>query len=140
MTSPFAVLGLTPAAALGDEDVRGAWRRIAEATHPDRADGGDPVRFAAAAAAYAQLRTASGRGEALADLQARATPAGSGSRHPRLRAGLRAAVASRPLRLGLRLAVATAAGFLAVLAVGWQPASIAIITGALTWLVRTAAA
>ena len=48
-----------------------AWRRIASATHPDREDGGDPERFAAAAAAYTVLRTRFGRGEALADLTTR---------------------------------------------------------------------
>ena len=65
---PFAVLGLPARAGLTDDDVRAAWRRMATATHPDRADGGDPARFAAAAAAYTVLRTRSGRGEALADL------------------------------------------------------------------------
>jgi curved DNA-binding protein CbpA len=65
---PFAVLGLPARAGLTDDDVRAAWRRLATATHPDRADGGDPARFAAAAAAYTVLRTRSGRGEALADL------------------------------------------------------------------------
>ena len=65
---PFAALGLPPRADLTDDDVRAAWRRIATATHPDRADGGDPGRFAVAAAAYTVLRTRSGRGEALADL------------------------------------------------------------------------
>ena len=49
---PFSVLGLPARADLTDDDVRSAWRRIAAATHPDRADGGDPGRFAAAAAAY----------------------------------------------------------------------------------------
>jgi curved DNA-binding protein CbpA len=67
---PFAALGLAARADLSDDDVRAAWRRIAAATHPDRADGGDPGRFAAAAAAYTVLRTRSGRGEALADLAA----------------------------------------------------------------------
>ena len=65
---PFAVLGLPARVGLTDDDVRAAWRRLATATHPDRADGGDPARFAAAAAAYTVLRTRSGRGEALADL------------------------------------------------------------------------
>jgi len=65
---PFAVLGLPAVAGLTDDDVRAAWRRIATATHPDRADGGDPARFAEAAAAYTELRTSFGRGEALADL------------------------------------------------------------------------
>ena len=67
-TDPFATLGLPPRTDLTDDDVRAAWRRIAAATHPDRADGGDPGRFAVAAAAYTVLRTRSGRGEALADL------------------------------------------------------------------------
>jgi hypothetical protein len=67
---PFAVLGLPALAELTDDDVRGAWRRIAAATHPDREDGGDPARFGAAAAAYALLRTSWGRGEVLADLSA----------------------------------------------------------------------
>ena len=53
---PFTVLGLPPRAGLSDDEVRAAWRRIAAATHPDRADGGDAARFAAAAAAYTALR------------------------------------------------------------------------------------
>ena len=71
MTSdPFTALGLPVRADLTDDDVRAAWRRIAAATHPDRADGGDPDRYAVASAAYAELRTRSGRGEAYADLAA----------------------------------------------------------------------
>ena len=66
--NPFAALGLAARPDLADDDVRAAWRRIAAATHPDRADGGDPDRFAMAAAAYTVLRTRYGRGEALADL------------------------------------------------------------------------
>jgi curved DNA-binding protein CbpA len=65
---PFAALGLPARPDLTDDDIRSAWRRIAAATHPDRADGGDPARFAAAAAAYTELRTRYGRGEAYADL------------------------------------------------------------------------
>lgn len=64
---PFAALGLTARPDLTDDDVRAAWRRVAAATHPDRSDGGDPERFAAAAAAYTELRTRFGRGEAMAD-------------------------------------------------------------------------
>jgi hypothetical protein len=64
---PFTVLGLNATPGLTDDDIRAAWRRVAAATHPDRADGGDPARFAEAAAAYTTLRTPSGRGEALAD-------------------------------------------------------------------------
>jgi curved DNA-binding protein CbpA len=65
---PFTVLGLPARPGLTDDEVRAAWRRIAAATHPDRADGGDAARFAAAAAAYTALRTGFGRTEALADL------------------------------------------------------------------------
>src|SRR5258708_3775828 len=50
--TPFEILGLAADSQLTDDDVRAAWRRIAAATHPDRADGGDSEAFAAAAAAY----------------------------------------------------------------------------------------
>jgi curved DNA-binding protein CbpA len=134
---PFAVLGLPARPEVGDDEVRAAWRRIAAATHPDRADGGDPARFAAAAAAYTTLRTRSGRGEALADL---AHPGVPGRRRPlpglaRLPARVRH---GRPARLALRLAVVAAAGVAAVAVVGWTPASAAVITGVLTWLLLTA--
>ena len=72
---PFAALGLPARPDLTDDDIRAAWRRIAAATHPDRADGGDPARFASAAAAYTELRTRYGRGEAYADLTTRPGPA-----------------------------------------------------------------
>src|SRR5689334_2345081 len=72
---PFTVLGLPARPGLTDDEVRSAWRRIAARTHPDRADGGDPAQFAAAAAAYTVLRTQFGRAEALADLTA---PAAAG--------------------------------------------------------------
>src|SRR5437016_4896630 len=65
---PFSELGLPARPGLTDDEVRAAWRRIAAATHPDRADGGDAARFAAAAAAYTAVRTGFGRTEALADL------------------------------------------------------------------------
>jgi hypothetical protein len=78
-----------------------------------------------AAAAYAQLRTASGRGEALADRADRGWRAAGWTGR------------GRPLRLALRLLAATGASAIAVLAIGWQPASVAIIAGALTWLIRT---
>src|SRR5215475_928854 len=71
MTDAFALLGVDPEDQLTDDEVRAAWRRIAAATHPDRADGGDPERFAAAAAAYTDLRTPSGRGEARAALDSK---------------------------------------------------------------------
>jgi hypothetical protein len=141
---PFAILGLDPSPDLSDEDVRIAWRRAASETHPDREDGGDPARFAAAAAAYTTLRTRFGRGEALADLVA--GPARTGVRrpvrgpHPR---GVLARLAARvrqgrPLRLGLRILVAAAAGAAAVLAAGPHPAAPALVTGSATWLILTA--
>ena len=65
---PFEALGLPARPDLTDEQVRAAWRAIAAATHPDRADGGDLARYTAASAAYAELRTPWGRSEAYADL------------------------------------------------------------------------
>jgi len=66
--NPFAALGLPERPDLDDETVRAAWRAIAAATHPDRADGGDLVRYTQASAAYAELRTPWSRSEAYADL------------------------------------------------------------------------
>jgi hypothetical protein len=40
--------------------------------------------------------------------------------------------------LALRVLVAAAISLAAVLAAGWQPASYAVLAGALTWLGRTA--
>src|ERR1700733_11363065 len=98
---PFAALGLPARPGLTPDEVLSAWRRIATATHPDRADGGDPARFAVAAAAYTVLRTRSGRGEALADLAA-LSPAPRPPRRPASRsrppaAPARADTPSRPL-------------------------------------------
>jgi hypothetical protein len=135
---PFATLGLPAQPWVGDDEVRAAWRRIAAATHPDRADGGDPARFAAAAAAYTTLRTRFGRSEALADL------AGAGPRRHRRhrRAGpsrlLERVWRGRPLVLALRLAIVAAVSATAVILAGHAPATPAVITGALTWLVLTA--
>jgi hypothetical protein len=136
---PFAVLGLPAAPGLTDDEVRSAWRRIATGTHPDRADGGDPAAFAAAAAAYTALRTQFGRAEALADVAAKAggpgqpRPGGAGPARwwSRVRRG-------RPVRLAARILVAAAACLGAALAAGAAPATAALITGALTWLVLTA--
>ena len=153
---PFSALGLLPRADLTDDDVRSAWRRIAAATHPDRADGGDPGRFAAAAAAYTLLRTRAGRGEALADLATspppppapgppRPGPPGVPPPRPGLdREGLgRARWLSRirrgrPARLALRVLIAAAVGAVAAAVDGFQPATPALIAGALTWLLLTA--
>lgn len=125
---PFAALGLPARPDLTDDEVRAAWRRAAAAAHPDRDDGGDPAAFAAAAAAYTTLRTLTGRREAYADLVGR-----GGSRR-----GLTRRWRGRPAVLALRVLVATGISLGAVLAVGWQPASYAVLTGALTWLARTA--
>ena len=81
--NPFDALGLPVRRDLTDEQVRGAWRRVATATHPDRADGGDLARYTAATAAYVQLRTPWGRSEAYADVAAagrRHLPAARGVR------------------------------------------------------------
>jgi hypothetical protein len=73
--NPFAALGLPERPDLDDETVRAAWRQIAAATHPDRADGGDLARYTQASAAYAELRTPWGRSEAYADLAPQAPQA-----------------------------------------------------------------
>jgi hypothetical protein len=146
---PFAILGLDPSPDVSDEDVRIAWRRAASETHPDREDGGDPARFAAAAAAYTMLRTRFARGEALADqaVMPRTTRRASARRSVTAwQPGLPPAVArlvarvrrGRPLRLALRIAVAAAAGAAAVLAAGPHPAAPALVTGSATWLILTA--
>lgn len=142
---PFAMLGLDAAADLTDDEVRSAWRRIAAATHPDRADGGDPERFAVAAAAYTSLRTRSGRGEARAALRPRdhasagaprsGGPAPAGRFGPgrlvsRLRRG-------RPARLALRVLGSAVIGTAAVLAAGPRPAAPALAVGVVTWLLVT---
>lgn len=145
MSNPFDILGLGADADLTDDDVRSAWRRVAAATHPDRADGGDPAAFAAAAAAYTVLRTAAGRREVVADWHERASGRVASAAVPVQNTPLAACAAGaarqirqgRPVRLVARLVATVAAGALAVAAVGWQPASVAIITGALTWLLLT---
>ena len=142
---PFAALGLPAWAELSDDDVRAAWRRVAAATHPDRDDGGDPARFGAAAAAYALLRTAGARGEALAELDARGRSAPVRSRGgARSRAGdFRSTGGQRgTVRWGSVLAVrasaAAAVSAAAFLAAGWAPSTIGVLAGALTWLLVSA--
>jgi hypothetical protein len=124
---PFAALGLAARADVSDDDVRAAWRRIAAAAHPDRDDGGDPVRFAAAAAAYARLRTSFGRGEALADMAEAAAV-------PRWRRLGRPLPGRRPLPLAARVLAAAAVVALAFLTAGWSPGTAGVLTGAVTWL------
>ena len=137
---PFTVLGLRADDDLTDDDVRIAWRRIAAATHPDRADGGDPDRFALAAAAYTELRTVFGRNEARAELT-RSVPAWAANlAAPRLAAPIVARVRRvRLVRPLLRLAVAATAVVLGGTAAGWDtPAAPAIVVGAATWFLVTA--
>jgi hypothetical protein len=159
--TPFEVLGLPASETLTDDDVRSAWRRIAAAAHPDRPGGGDPARFAAASAAYTLLRTRAGRGEALADRAgdaarqelisppprassardftasvvdtAQLTPAAGGSLSravTRIRRG-------RPAVLAVRLLIVAAVSAGSAALVGSAPATPALITGALTWLLLT---
>lgn len=138
---PFLALGLPARAGLTDDEVRAAWRRVAAATHPDRADGGDPARFAAAAAAYTTLRTRSGRGEALADLAGQAGPGHRDRGGPASRPGRRVLARirrGRPVFLALRLAITAAVSAATIALAGPAPATPALITGAITWLLLTA--
>jgi len=142
---PFRALGLPPSGALSDEDVRSAWRRIAVTTHPDREDGGDLARFSAAAAAYEVLRTPYGRGEALADLAATGANGharGEGRQRPRRRTGGAHRAVKRPAEAGqpggigpgtaVRVAVAAVAAVAVAAVLGWTPAAIGLLVGALT--------
>jgi hypothetical protein len=141
---PFTALGLDPRADLTDDDVRSAWRRVAAATHPDRGDGGDPARFASAAAAYTELRTTFGRREAAAAaMQASGASAGERSSWPAGLAALLRTAGSKVsvaglARLGLRILVAAAVAVLVLLAAGPGPAGPALVTGIGTWLILTA--
>src|ERR1700733_184585 len=139
---PFAVLGLPARPDVTGEQVSAAWRAIATATHPDRPDGGDPARYAAASAARAALRTAWGRSEAYADLTA-AAPARSLSR-PRPRRW-RAVVLvparvrrGRPGRLVVRIAAAAVVAFGVTRTGAATPAIAGVITGITTWLALSA--
>jgi len=148
--TPFEALGLDPDASLTDDDVRAAWRRIAEATHPDRADGGDLAVYVAAAAAYTELRTPAGRGDALAGLREGQLRGAAGGRVgsglvsrlviQRIRLPLalpRRVRDGRPLRLALRLLAVGSAGALVVEGTGWTPGSLAVLAGAATWAFLT---
>jgi hypothetical protein len=147
---PFTALGLPVRPDLSDEQVRTAWRAIATATHPDRPDGGDPARYAAASAAYALLRTPWGRSEAYADLAAappltgRAIPA-AGVPAARSPLSLSRAVAlipariwhGRPARFALRVVAAIVLAILAVHTGAGTAAAAGLITGIGVWLVLT---
>jgi curved DNA-binding protein CbpA len=136
---PFRALGLEPRADLTDDEVHAAWRRAASATHPDREDGGDPQRFAEAAAAYTALRTRFGRGEVLADrATGRTVPGPGGWRRVTARLLGSRVWRGRPARLALRILVAAAASAAAITVAGPHPAAPALVTGVATWLVLTA--
>lgn len=79
--NPFAVLGLPEWPDLEDETVRAAWVAIVAETSPDRADGGDPGRYAEACMAYFELNTAWGRSVAYAELVRQAWPEGCCPEH-----------------------------------------------------------
>ena len=154
---PFEALGLPARPDLPDEQVRAAWRAIAAATHPDRADGGDLARYTAASAAYAELRTPWGRSEAYADLlqqaeldgeaptgplpavPAESGPVGGLPRHPlaavwefpaRVRRG-------RPRRLLLRAVIAAVLSLAVLQLIPGTAAAPADVAGLITWFVLT---
>jgi len=140
---PFATLGLPARAGLPDEEVRAAWKRIAAATHPDREDGGDAARYAAAAAAYDTLRTSFGRGEALADLglagyRTRPWTGGgrrSAARHAhQTRAPGPGAGVPRGWRIAVRVTAAAGVTVTCVLVAGWTPGTVGLLAGLLTWV------
>jgi curved DNA-binding protein CbpA len=146
--NPFAALNLPPDPGLTDAEVRAAWQAIALAAHPDRADGGNPAAYAAASAAYAQLRTPWGRSEALADLAVLphippAPAPGPPPWHPLLTSsavlGARV-VKGRPWRIAVRAVIAAAAGYAAARLVPGTPSAPADAAGcALWWLLSSRA-
>jgi len=145
---PFTVLGLPADPGLTDEQVRAAWRSIATATHPDRPDGGDPARYAAASAAYAVLRTGWGRSEAYADLAAQTPPPRGATSWPGTRISGRGVARTVALlaarirhgrlgRLAVRLLAAVLLGLIAVRSGAGGPAVAGVVTGLMVWLALT---
>jgi hypothetical protein len=154
--NPFEALGLPARPDLDDEQVRAAWRAIAAATHPDRADGGDLARYTAASAAYAELRTGWGRSEAWADLVERPERPGEPDTSPlpvipgevqppappwlpllglgRLPARIRH---GRPLRLLVRATVAALLCMAVLALIPGTPAAPADAGGLALWFVLT---
>jgi len=148
--NPFEALGLPTRPDLDDQQVHTAWRAIAAATHPDRADGGDPAWYAQASAAYAQLSSPWARSEAYADMiEGPGTiplpvyipgPAAARPTYRPLRLLPSRIIHGRPLRLLIR-ATATALLCLAVLAlIPGTPSAPADVTGLIWFFVLTARA
>ncbi len=146
--NPFTALRLTPGPGLTDEDVRAAWRSAAAATHPDRADGGNPAAYAAAAAAYEQLRaplgTLGGTGRPGRHAARAARP---GPRPAAMARALgfrrRPACTDRPgraRRLIIRALLAAAAATCAVLLVPGTASGPAVTAGCGLWWLLTARA
>jgi hypothetical protein len=163
-TNPFEILGLPARRDLTDEQVDAAWRTIAVATHPDRADGGDLARYTQASAAFAELRTPWSRSEAYADLVEQAwaaghdgldddgqpyteplppVPPGFQTSLPRgdpiaLLAGFPSRIRrGRPLRLAIRAIIAAVLSLLVLNLIPGQPAAPADILGLIIWFVLT---
>jgi hypothetical protein len=155
--NPFEALGLPARPVLTDEQVRAAWRGIAAATHPDRADGGDLAAYTAASAAYAELRTPWARSEAYADLAERVTRAGQEpDTSPIPVIGVTEAVPvppwrplltlwqlparirrGRPLRLVIRAAAAAGLSMLVLHMIPGSPAAPADVSGLVLWFALT---
>jgi hypothetical protein len=159
--NPFDALGLPARPDLSDDQVRAAWRAIAAATHPDRPGGGDVARYTDATAAYAILRTPWGRSEAFADLAAAVddtsplpavpaedAPPATSVRPGNLLAAVQRLIAAfgqlparirhgRPLRLAIRALAACLLSLFVLHLIPGQPAAPALVTGLITWFLRT---
>ena len=160
--NPFDALGLPARPDLTDEQIRAAWRAIATATHPDRADGGDVARYTAATAAYVTLRTPWGRSEAYADVAAGVDetsplPVWSGAAagpdeaelpyEPLVGPGELVAAYTwqlparirygRPVRLLIRGFVATLLSLGVLAEIPGQPAALPLVAALITWFVVT---
>jgi hypothetical protein len=144
--NPFTTLGLPARPDLTDDQVRRAWRDIAAQTHPDRADGGNPAAYAAATAAYAQLRTGWGRSEALADLAATTATPPPEPPPPAPAAAIWHALAAlparirhgRPLRIAARALAAATVALTALTVIPGTASAPAIVAGAALWWALTA--
>lgn len=146
--NPFTALGLPARPDLTDAQVRAAWRAIAAATHPDRPDGGNVIRYTEAATAYAQLRTAWGRSEAYADLATAqpyipapqpALPARPGASLLHALILLPARIRhGRPFWLLARALTATLLSLAVLNLIPGQASGPAVVTGLVTWFVFTA--